>query len=71
MSLEEAKRLYAELSVELGRQALMEEALRRARDGVNLGHEARAQALAPYTLAYDPHAEAYLEEALGKEEGEA
>ena len=71
MSLEEAKRTYAELAVELARQALMEEALRRARDGANLGHEARAQALAPYTLAYDPHAEAYLEEALGKEEGEA
>jgi hypothetical protein len=68
--LAELRALYAELHREIARQALLEEALERARDGVNRGHEARASALAPYAMAYDPHAEAYMEEALGKDEGE-
>lgn len=58
------KRALAELSAELGRQALLEEALRRARDRLRLDHERRAGALAPYALAYEPHGEAYLDEAL-------
>jgi len=68
--LAELRALYAELHREIARQALLEEALERARDGVNRGHEARASALAPYAMAYEPHAEAYMEEALGKSEGE-
>jgi hypothetical protein len=67
--LAELRALYAELHREIARQALLEEALERARDGVNRGHEARASALAPYAMAYDPHAEAYMEEVLGKGEG--
>ena len=68
--LVELRVLYAELHREIARQALLEEALERARDGVNRGHEERASALAPYAMAYEPHAEAYMEEALGKGEGE-
>jgi hypothetical protein len=68
--LAELKALYAELHREIARQALLEAALERARDGLNRGHEARASALAPYAMAYDPHAEAYMEEVLGKDEGE-
>ena len=67
--LAELKALYAELHREIARQALLEAALERARDGVNRGHEERASALALYAMAYEPHAEAYMEEALGKEEG--
>jgi len=67
-NLDELKTLYAELHRELLRQVLLEEALARAREGVNWGHEERAAALAPYALAYDPHAEAYLEEVLGRHE---
>jgi hypothetical protein len=68
--LAELRALYAELHREIARQALLEAGLERARDGVNRGHEARASALAPYAMAYDPHAEAYMEEVLGKGEGE-
>jgi hypothetical protein len=66
--LAELRALYAELHREIARQALLEAGLERARDGVNRGHEARASALAPYAMAYEPHAEAYMEEALGKGE---
>ena len=66
--LAELRALYAELHREIAHQALLEQALERARDGVNRGHEARAGALAPYAMAYEPHAEAYMEEALGKDE---
>jgi hypothetical protein len=69
-ALAELRVLYAELHREIARQALLEAALERARDGVNRGHEAQASALAPYAMAYEPHAEAYMEEALGKDEGE-
>jgi hypothetical protein len=68
--LAELRALYAELHREIARQALLEEALERARDGVNRGHEERASALAPYAMAYEPHAEAYMEEVIGKGEGE-
>jgi predicted transcriptional regulator len=68
--LAELRALYAELHREIARQALLEAGLERARDGVNRGHEERASALAPYAMAYEPHAEAYMEEALGKDEGE-
>lgn len=59
--LEDLRRLYAELSVELGRQALLEEGLRQARDRLRLERERRLEGLAPYVWAYGPHAEAYLE----------
>ena len=68
--LAELRALYVELHREIACQTLLEEALERARDGVNRGHEERASALASYALAYDPHAEAYMEEVLGKDEGE-
>jgi hypothetical protein len=68
--LAELRALYAELHREIARQALLEVALKRAWDGANRGHEKRASALAPYAMVYDPHAEAYMEEVLGKgEEG--
>jgi hypothetical protein len=67
--LAQLRALYAELHREIAHQALLEEALERARDGVNRGHEARASALAPYAMAYEPHAEAYMEEVLGKDGG--
>ena len=68
--LTELRALYAELHREIARQALLEEALERARSGASRGHEERASFLAPYAMAYDPHAEAYMEEVLGKDEGE-
>jgi hypothetical protein len=68
--LAQLRALYAELHREIARQAILEEALERAREGANRGHEERASALAPYAMAYDPHAEAYMEEVLGKDEGE-
>jgi predicted transcriptional regulator len=66
--LAELKALYAELHREIARQALLEAGLKRALDGANRGHEERASALAPYAMAYDPHAEAYMEETLGQPE---
>lgn len=59
--LEALRRLYAELSLELGRQALLEEALRQARDRMRLERERRLEGLVPHVWAHDPHAEVYLE----------
>jgi len=60
--IKQLRELYAEVSRELARQTLLEEAHRRAWDRVRLQHRRIMDGLAPHAR-HPEVAEAYLEEA--------
>lgn len=57
------RQMYAQLGLELARQALLEAALERGRQGIAAQHDRSLNALAPYA-AYPEVGDTYGEEAV-------